>query len=158
MTTFRQVQSSTKTRCTSFSENLGFYTNTPILHQSVLKSVQQQKNRIIFSFTPPLRSYSFSGASVFSHSFTWSQWDESYAITADELLPGDLGFLMDSDGQGWNHVLIFAGYGENGERMWVHSSGGEGVILNTPSYEASLSLRRPKNINFEDSSVIPDVE
>ena len=70
MTIFRQAQSSTKTRCTSFSENLGFYTNTPILHQSVLKSVQQQKNRIIFSFTPPLRSYSFSGASVFSHSFT----------------------------------------------------------------------------------------
>ena len=55
-------------------------------------------------------------------------------------------------------MLIFAGYGENGERMWVHSSGGEGVILNTPSYEASLSLRRSKNINFEDSSVIPDVE
>ena len=67
MTIFRQAQSSTKTRCTSFSENLGFYTNTPILHQSVLKSVQQQKNRIIFSFTLPLRSYSFSGASVFSH-------------------------------------------------------------------------------------------
>lgn len=39
---------------------------------------------------------------------TWSQWDESYAISADELLPGDLGFLMDTDGQGWNHVLIFA--------------------------------------------------
>lgn len=69
MTIFRRAQSSTKTRCTSFSENLGFYTNTPILHQSVLKSVQQQKNRIIFSFTPPLRRYSFSGASVFSHSF-----------------------------------------------------------------------------------------
>lgn len=89
---------------------------------------------------------------------TWSQWDESYAISSNELLPGDLGFLMDSDGNGWNHVLIFAGYGENGERMWVHSSGGEGVILNTPSYEASLSLRRPKNVNFEDSSVVPDVE
>ena len=42
---------------------------------------------------------------------------------------------MDDDGGGWNHVLIFAGYGENGERMWVHSSGGEGVIFNTPSYE-----------------------
>lgn len=89
---------------------------------------------------------------------TWSQWDESYAISSNELLPGDLGFLMDSDGNGWNHVLIFAGYGENGERMWVHSSGGEGVILNTPSYEASLSLRRPKNVNFEDSSVVPDME
>lgn len=89
---------------------------------------------------------------------TWSQWDNSYAITADELLPGDLGFLMNADGQGWNHVLIFAGYGENGERMWVHSSGGEGVILNTPSYEASLSLRRASGVNFEDSSVVPDVE
>lgn len=89
---------------------------------------------------------------------TWSQWDESYAISSNELLPGDLGFLMDSDGNGWNHVLIFAGYGENGERMWVHSSGGEGVILNTPSYEASLSLHRPKNVNFEDSSVVPDGE
>lgn len=82
---------------------------------------------------------------------TWSQWDESYAISADELLPGDLGFLMDDDGNGWNHVLIFAGYGENGERMWVHSSGGEGVIFNTPSYEASLSLRRPKNVDFGDT-------
>ena len=81
---------------------------------------------------------------------TWSQWDESHAITADELLPGDLGFLMNTDGQGWNHVLIFAGYGENGERMWVHSSGGEGVILNTPSYEASLSLRRPNGVQFDD--------
>lgn len=81
----------------------------------------------------------------------WSQWDESYAITAEELLPGDLGFLMDDDGGGWSHVLIFAGYGENGERMWVHSSGGEGVIFNTPSYEAGLALRRPKNVDFGDT-------
>ena len=81
----------------------------------------------------------------------WSQWDESYAITAEELLPGDLGFLMDDDGGGWSHVLIFAGYGENGERMWVHSSGGEGVIFNTPSYVAGLALRRPKNVDFGDT-------
>ena len=66
-------------------------------------------------------------------------------------MPGDLGFLMDDDGGGWNHVLIFAGYGENGERMWVHSSGGEGVIFNTPSYEAGLALRRPKNVDFGDT-------
>ena len=82
---------------------------------------------------------------------SWSQWDESYAITAEELLPGDLGFLMDDDGGGWSHVLIFAGYGENGERRWVHSSGGEGVIFNTPSYEAGLALRRPKNVDFGDT-------
>lgn len=89
------------------------------------------------------------GVSLYGAS--WSQWDESYAITAEELLPGDLGFLMDDDGGGWNHVLIFAGYGENGERMWVHSSGGEGVIFNTPSYESGLALRRPKNVDFGDT-------
>lgn len=89
------------------------------------------------------------GVSLYGAS--WSQWDESYAITAEDLLPGDLGFLMDDDGGGWNHVLIFAGYGENGERMWVHSSGGEGVIFNTPSYEAGLALRRPKNVDFGDT-------
>ena len=33
------AQSSTKTRCTSFSESLGFQWNTPILHQPVSKSV-----------------------------------------------------------------------------------------------------------------------
>lgn len=66
-------------------------------------------------------------------------------------MPGDLGFLMDDDGGGWNHVLIFAGYGETGERLWVHSSGGEGVIFNTPSYEAGLALRRPKNVDFGDT-------
>ena len=80
---------------------------------------------------------------------TWSQWDNSYTITEDELLPGDLGFLMNEDGQGWNHVLIYAGVGDNGERMWVHSSGGEGVIFNTPSYESTLSLRRPKDVDFD---------
>ena len=89
------------------------------------------------------------GVSLYGAS--WSQWDESFAITAEELLPGDLGFLMDDDGGGWNHVLIFAGYGENGERMWVHSSGGEGVVFNTPSYEAGLALRRPKNVDFGDT-------
>jgi len=80
---------------------------------------------------------------------TWNQWDETFSISASELLPGDLGFLKDANGQDWNHVLIFAGYGEDGKRMWVHSSGGEGVILNSPSYEALLDLRRPKEVDFD---------
>lgn len=79
---------------------------------------------------------------------TWDQWGNSYEISASELLPGDLGFLMNDDDQGWNHVLVFAGYGDNGERMWVHSSGGEGVIFNSPSYESTLALRRPKDVDF----------
>ena len=68
-------------------------------------------------------------------------------MSASDLLPGDLGFLADDDG--WGHVLIFAGYGENGERMWVHSSGGSGVILNTPSYEGILSYRRLSIIDYD---------
>ncbi len=75
------------------------------------------------------------------------QYPNTYAVSASELLPGDLGFLADDDG--WGHVLIFAGYGENGERMWVHSSGGSGVILNTPSYEGSLSYRRLSIVDYD---------
>ena len=83
------------------------------------------------------------------HAGTYGQWDNSYAIDESELLPGDLGFLMNDGGAGWNHVLIFAGYGEDGSRKWVHSEGGIGVHLNTPSYEGRLSLRRPKNVDFD---------
>lgn len=75
------------------------------------------------------------------------QYPNTYSISASELLPGDLGFL--ADGGGWGHVLVFAGYGENGERMWVHSSGGEGVILNTPSYEGNLSYRRLSIVDYD---------
>lgn len=75
------------------------------------------------------------------------QYPNTYAVSASDLLPGDLGFLADDDG--WGHVLIFAGYGENGERMWVHSSSGSGVILNTPSYEGSLSYRRLSIVDYD---------
>lgn len=75
------------------------------------------------------------------------QYPNTHAVSASDLLPGDLGFLADDDG--WGHVLIFAGYGENGERMWVHSSGGEGVILNTPSYEGRLSYRRLNIVDYD---------
>ena len=77
---------------------------------------------------------------------TQSQWNGSYEILADELLPGDLGFRM--GGGGYSHVLIFAGYGENQERMWVHADDG-GIALNSPSYEGTLQLRRVKGIDFD---------
>lgn len=75
------------------------------------------------------------------------QYPNTYGISVSELLPGDLGFL--ADGNGWGHVLIFAGYGDGGERMWVHSSGGTGVILNTPSYEGNLSYRRLSIVDYD---------
>lgn len=79
---------------------------------------------------------------------TGGQYPNTTAVSASDLQIGDLGFLAGSGGGGWNHVLMFAGYGENGERMWVHSSSGSGVVLNSPSYESSLVLRRPKNVDY----------
>lgn len=78
---------------------------------------------------------------------TSSQFPNSKAITAAQLLPGDLGFLADSGG-GWQHVLMYAGTNNSGQRMWVHSSSGSGVVLNSPSYESRLVLRRPSNVDY----------
>ena len=75
------------------------------------------------------------------------QYPNTYGVSAAELLPGDLGFLADDDG--WGHVLIFAGCDAEGTRMWVHSSGGIGVILNTPSYEGRLSYRRLSIVDYD---------
>lgn len=79
---------------------------------------------------------------------TWHQWDASTEIDERELLPGDLGFLKSADGSSWDHVLIFAGYGEDGARQWVHSTGGSGVTLNTPTYDDSLYFARPNHVDF----------
>lgn len=79
---------------------------------------------------------------------TGGQYPKTTAVSAADLQIGDLGFLAGSGGGGWNHVLMFAGYGASGERMWVHSSSGSGVILNSPSYESSLVLRRPKDVDY----------
>ena len=77
-----------------------------------------------------------------------AQYTNSSAIRESELLPGDLGFLMNDSGT-TDHVLIFAGYAEDGRRTWIHSSSGSGVVHNTPNYDSSLVLRRPNNVDFE---------
>jgi len=59
------------------------------------------------------------GADIFGRSdYTGTMLNSSltYPITADQLLPGDLGL---SDG----HVGIFAGYNKAGKRVWLHSRG-----------------------------------
>ena len=78
---------------------------------------------------------------------TWNQWDNTYAITEDELLPGDLGFMAAPGTVPVNHVLIYAGVGDNGEQMWVHCSSGSGVVLNSPDYVTQY--RRPANVDFD---------
>lgn len=78
---------------------------------------------------------------------TSGQYPNTVSVAISELLPGDLAFLGGSGG--WSHVLMFAGYRDDGTRMWVHSSGGTGVIFNTPSYEGRLVFRRPANVDFD---------
>ncbi len=85
------------------------------------------------------------GISLYNGS--WNQWDNTYAITEEELLPGDLGFMAVPGTVPVNHVLIYAGKGENGEQMWVHCASGSGVVLNSPDYVTQF--RRPLNVDYD---------
>ena len=78
---------------------------------------------------------------------SWNQWDHTTEISEAELLPGDLGFLAVPGTVSVNHVLIFAGYAEDGKKMWVHCEGGSGVILSSPDYVTQY--RRLTNIDFD---------
>lgn len=78
---------------------------------------------------------------------SWNQWDNSYAITEAELLPGDLGFMAVPGTVPVNHVLIYAGVDEAGKKMWVHCSSGIGVGLNSPDYVSYY--RRPINVDYD---------
>lgn len=78
---------------------------------------------------------------------SWGQYTHSSPISESDLLPGDLGFLMNAQGT-TSHVLIFAGYTESGARQWVHSESGTGVHVSTPRYDSELVLRRPNNVDF----------
>lgn len=78
---------------------------------------------------------------------SWNQWDHTFEISEEELLPGDLGFLAVPGTVSVNHVLIFAGYAEDGKKMWVHCEGGSGVILSSPNYVTQY--RRLSDIDFD---------
>ena len=82
-----------------------------------------------------------------------SQWYDSTPITAEELLPGDLGFLDKPGAVSINHVMIYAGTDEKGKRLWVHSSSDNGgVALNSPNYVKYF--RRVNGIDL-DSAAVP---
>jgi cell wall-associated NlpC family hydrolase len=83
---------------------------------------------------------------------TWSQWDNSAAITEAELLPGDLGFLDQPNAVAVNHVLLYAGTDASGNKLWVHcSSSAGGVALNSPAYVKYY--RRVTGIDLENMTV-----
>lgn len=55
-------------------------------------------------------------------------------VSSSEILPGDLAFLMDRQGN-TTHVGIYAGRNEKGEMVWIHeNSHDNNVAVNTVSY------------------------
>ena len=69
-----------------------------------------------------------------THDF-WSSCEE---IPKEDLLPGDLAFYWKESASGyldWDHVLIFAGYNEDDNPMWLHCGASEGEVdLDSPWY------------------------
>lgn len=78
---------------------------------------------------------------------TWNQWDATHAITKEELLPGDLGFMAVPGTIPVNHVLLYAGEDADGNMLWVHCASGTGVVLNSPDYVTQY--RRRNDIDLE---------
>lgn len=78
---------------------------------------------------------------VFSAGGTSYQWSKTSAISADELIPGDLVFKNKPGQGGVNHVGIFIGRDESGGPIYVHCEGGNGVVVN--GYKGFKYPRRP---------------
>ncbi len=76
-----------------------------------------------------------------------NQWSKSTEIAESELLPGDLGFKAKPSDPGTNHVLMYVGKDDSGNKLWVHCSSSKGgVVLNSPSYVKYY--RRPNGIDY----------
>ena len=91
------------------------------------------------------------GVSLYEGS--WLQWDNTYAITEAELLPGDLGFMAVPGTVPVNHTLLYAGRDAAGNQMWVHcSASAGGVVLNSPTYVTQF--RRATGVDLE-TEIVP---
>lgn len=90
------------------------------------------------------------GVSLYEGS--WRQWDNTYAITEAQLLPGDLGFMAVPGTVSVNHTLLYAGKDPQGRKLWIHCSSGKGVVMNSPTYVTQF--RRPIGVNLE-ADVLP---
>ena len=86
---------------------------------------------------------------------SWNQWDATHAISEDELLPGDLGFMAVPGTVPVNHVLLYAGEDADGTKLWVHCASGTGVVLNSPDYVTQY--RRRNDIDLEGDLPLADI-
>jgi len=83
---------------------------------------------------------------------TYNQWAQSTAISADELLPGDLGFMAEPGSVPINHVLMYVGRDSSGNMLWVHCASSTGVVLNSPNYVKYY--RRMTGYDLENDDVV----
>ena len=63
---------------------------------------------------------------------TSHQYSVTTPISASQLKPGDLGFML--SGGRTTHVGMFVGFDSSGRRLWVHCQGGTGVVVGTCSF------------------------
>lgn len=63
---------------------------------------------------------------------TWHQYNATTPISASQLQPGDLGFML--SGGRTTHVGIYVGKDSSGRRLWVHCQGGTGVVVGTCNF------------------------
>lgn len=76
---------------------------------------------------------------------TGYQWGQCNPIKEENLQPGDLAFKNPPGKNGVNHVGIYLGE-QNGQHLYVHCAGGEGVTVD--SWSGFVYFRRPI-IDFE---------
>ena len=68
------------------------------------------------------------------------QWGQCAAIKEENLQPGDLVFKNPPNQKGVNHIGIYLGE-RNGQHLYVHCAGGEGVTMD--SWSGFIYFRRP---------------
>lgn len=78
---------------------------------------------------------------------TSTQWENSYPITKEELLPGDLGFKQPPSAKGVNHVGIFYKIEDN-KYLFIHCAGGSGVVVNSYNFR----YYRRAYVNFKEEA------
>lgn len=73
--------------------------------------------------------------------------DATHAITEEELLPGDLGFMAVPGTVPVNHVLLYAARTPTEISSGSTGASGTGVVLNSPDYVTQY--RRRNDVDLE---------
>jgi|GEM_PF-1826778 len=71
------------------------------------------------------------------------QWPNSYEISPEEMLPGDLAFKQSPNASGTNHVGVIVGRDNNGTLMVAHCSSTYNTVVVTPYAGTFYYMRRP---------------